>query len=110
MFQANVGNVAIADGVCFIGGDADGHFLNVIGRKRSLLEENDHSVQWRLDRRANGPFLDVGAGDFVSLSQLIHEERRIGFDRSVFPRGQSFVKIVRAGKDIFHAAPARADY
>jgi len=31
MFQANVGNVAIADGVCFIGGDADDHFLNVIG-------------------------------------------------------------------------------
>jgi len=79
--------------VCFIGGDADDHFSE---RHRPV---KDRCLK-KMTIASNGAwigeptvhFLMFGAGDFVSLSQLIHEERRIGFDSLRFPAGPELRK------------------
>src|SRR6516225_4109458 len=106
MFHANVRNVTIADGVGFVGGHADDHFLYIVRVERTLLKKIYHGIKRRLNGGAHRPLLDIGAGDFVALAEFVDEDRWIGFDGAVFARSECFVKIVGAGKNVVDAAPA----
>ena len=106
VLHANVGHVAIADGIGLVAGDADDNFAHVVRGERALLEETSESVERSLNRRAYCPFLDVGAGDLVSLAKFFDQCGGIGFDDAIFARGESLEEIVRAGKNVIHAGPA----
>ena len=80
---------------------AHDHLAHLVRFKRLAFEHRLESVERRLNRRSHRPFLDAGTHDFVALAELIHQCVRIAV-RSV--REQ---EIVIAGKNVFHAGPAR---
>src|SRR5216683_3004339 len=53
VLHADVGHIAIADGIGFIAGDADDDLGDIVGGKRALLEEAGERVERSLDRRAD---------------------------------------------------------
>ena len=73
---------------------------HVPGLERTPLVQDFERVERRLDRRADRPFLDVGAGDLVALAKLLDQARRIGAGRI----GQD--EVVRSREHIVDAGPA----
>src|SRR6476620_8834527 len=102
MLQANVGDIAVVHHRGDGGGEAHGHALHLIGREGLLAADGLDRIERPLDRRADGPFLDVGLRDLVALAELLNEPRglrlwRVGLE-----------EIVRARKDVVDAVPARS--
>ena len=60
VLQADVGDIAVVHHRGDRGGEAHGHALHLIGIKWSLTADRLDGVERPLDRRADGPFLDVG--------------------------------------------------
>ena len=60
-------------------------------------------VERRLNRRTDGPFLDVGARDLVALAELVHEHRRVVLRR------ERLEEVVRAGQHVVDAGAAGFD-
>ena len=73
VLHTNVGHFAIGHQSGFARCDAHGDRLHLVGFERMALEDDFERVERRLDRRADGPFLDVGARDFVALAQLVDQ-------------------------------------
>src|SRR5882724_11982582 len=103
MLHADIGHVAVADGIGLIGGNADYDFADIIGRELALLEKAYEGIQRSLNRRTDRPFFDVGAGNLVAFAEFIGECARVGFDDAIFAGGERFEEIVRTRKYIGHS-------
>jgi len=83
MLHADIGHVAVADGIGLIGGNADYDFADIVGRELALLEKACEGIQRSLNRRTDRPFFDVGAGNLVAFAEFIGEYAGIGFDDAI---------------------------
>ncbi len=103
MLQADVWDLAVVDDGRFVGGDADDDALHLIGIEVVLLDQDLEGVERRLNRRADGPLLDVGPRDLVALAELVDEHRRIVLRHE---RGE---KVVRARQNVVDGRSTRFD-
>ncbi len=101
VLQADVGHVAVVHHRGDRRRHPHAHLAHLIRRKRCAGTDRGHGIERRLDRRADGPFLDVGLGDLVALAQLLDQTLRVRLRRI------GLEKIVRAGKNVVDAVPAR---
>src|SRR5712672_2207684 len=106
MLHADIGHVAVADGIGLIGRNADYDFADIIGRELALLEKACEGIERSLNRRTDRPFFDVGAGNLVAFAEFIGECARVGFDDAIFAGGKRLEEIVRTRKYVGHSAPA----
>ena len=98
--SADVGHLAVVDDLRFAGGEAHDHRLHLIGGRSRALEQGFQRFQRRLDGRADGPLLDVGARDLVALAELVDQLGGIGLGR------MGLQEIVRPGEDVVDAGAA----
>ena len=71
VLQADVRDVAVIDDRGFVGGDAHGDLLDLIGLEGMLFAQTFERIEGRLNGRSDGPLFDVGARDLVALAQLV---------------------------------------
>ena len=95
VLDANIRYLAVADDRGLASGHPDGHRLHLIGFEGAPLQNNFERIERSLNGRADRPFLDIGADDFVALAELIRqicgELRGIGLRRVI---GQ---EVIRTG-------------
>ncbi len=100
ILQTDVGNVAVIDDRGFIGGNAHGNLLDLIGLEGVFFAQTFERIEGRLNGGTNSPLFDVGAHDLVALAQLVDKSGGIGF-------GQAGKKeIIGARKGVADARPA----
>jgi hypothetical protein len=73
VLQADVGDLAVVDHRRNRWGKAHGYAVHLISLERVLAADRLDPVERPLDRRADGPFLDVGLRDFVALAKLLDQ-------------------------------------
>ncbi len=71
VLQADVGDVAVVHHRGFAGAEPHAHLSHLLGVERPPFQQDLQRVERRLDRRADRPFLDVGADDLVALAELL---------------------------------------
>ena len=101
VLQANIRDLAIVDDRRLLSPPARLTSLTWSASKWCRLKQFLQRVERRLDRRADGPFLDVGPGDLVALAELV--DQRCG----IRLRAEGLEEIVRAREDVVDAGPAR---
>ena len=77
VLQADVGDVAVVHDSGHRWGEAHGHALHLIRLEGPLVANRFDRVEWPLDRRADGPFFDIGLHDLVALAELVDEALRL---------------------------------
>src|ERR1700676_3943959 len=91
VLQADVWYFAVVHDGGFGRGKLHRDLFYLGGFKRLLLTKDFNRVERRVDMRADGPSLDVGARYFVALAELVDETggirvRIVGSKEIVFPR------------------------
>ena len=104
VLQADIRNIAIVD----YGGDRRrqpyGHAFDLRGLERMLAADRLDAIERRLDRRADGPLLDVGECDVIALAELFDQHC------GVCLRGECQQEIIGPREDILDATPTQRDH
>src|SRR5262249_22906016 len=78
VLQADIRNGAVVDDVQPVCRHVDHDAPDLAGAHRRILEQRRNAVEHRLQRRADGPFLDRRVHDLVALAKLGDEFIRLG--------------------------------
>src|SRR4029434_5428173 len=102
VLQTDVGDSAVVHHCGDRGGEAHSHALYLIGVKWSLAADRLDRVEWPLDRRADGPFRDVGYRDFIALTTFLDKAGALRL------RCIRLKEVICARENIVHAIPTRS--